>query len=138
MTQSAYGGAMARVRSVGGIAAINHLPADSAGGDSVIDLHVRLFALLDEGRLAFDQEPLSMSIGVPSDETHTLPDRVARSLGVGVGGLLPPELRQAQWGRLVEILDQEFGISIDAETLAALPFNLLSDGELSDLLGAQS
>jgi hypothetical protein len=138
MVRSAYGGAMAQVRSVGGIAAINHLAADNGSDASLIDLHVRLFALLDGGRLAFDQEPISMSVGLPSEESHTLSDRVTRSLGVAVGGVLPAELRQAQWGRLVEILDQEFGISIDAETLMALPLNLLSDGELSDLIGAES
>lgn len=64
------------------------------------------------------------------------PDRVTRFLGVAVGGVLPSELREAHWGRVVEILDEQFGVSTDAETLMALPFNLLTVGGLSELIGS--
>lgn len=127
---------MAHVRLVGGIATINRLAEVRSHDPDLVNVYVRLFAKLNNGLLAIDPHPQSVGVGMSRDEARTLPDRVMRSLGVAVGGLLPSELRDANWGRVVKILDQQFGVSTDAETLMALPFNLLTVGGLSELVGS--
>jgi len=146
----AYVARMAHVRLVGGIATINrpsatinrpsatiNRPSEARShAPDLINVYVRLFAKLNNGLLAIDPHPQSMRVGVPHDQARTLPDRVTRSLGVAVGGVLPSELRAAKWGRVVEILDEQFGVATDPETLMALPFNLLTVGGLSELVGS--
>ncbi len=130
----AYVPGMAHIRLVGGIATINRLAQARSRDPDLLNVYVRLFAKLNNGLLAIDPRPQSVGVGVPHDQARTLPDRVTRSLGVEVGAVLPSELRVAHWGRVVKILDEQFGVSTDPETLMALPFNLLTVGGLSELI----
>jgi hypothetical protein len=132
----AYLARMAHVRLVGGIATINRLADARSRDPDLINVYVRLFAKLNTGLLAIDPHSQTVGVGVPHDEARTLPARVTRSLGAAVGGVLPSELRAAHWGRVVEILDEQFGVSTDPETLMALPFNLLTVGGLAELVGS--
>jgi hypothetical protein len=127
---------MAHVRSVGGIATINRLAEARSHDPDLINVYVRLFAKLNDGLLAIDPHPQSVRVGVPHDQARSLPDRVARSLGAEVGGVLPSELRVAHWGGVVETLDERFGVSTDPETLMALPFDLLTVGGLAELVNS--
>jgi hypothetical protein len=127
---------MARVRLVGGIATINRLAEKNGRHPEFLNVYVRLFAKLTDGLLAIDPHPQSVGVGRPFDEAHTLSDQVMRSMGASVGGVLPSELRAAHWGRVVAILDEQLGIVTDPETLMALPFELVTVGGLSELIGS--
>jgi hypothetical protein len=126
---------MAHVRLIGGIATINRLAEEKGPHPEFLNVYVRLFAKLTNGLLAIDPHPQSVGVGAPFDEAHTLSGQVRRSMGASVGGVLPSELRVAHWGRVVAILDEIFGVVTDPETLMALPFELVTVGGLTELIG---
>jgi hypothetical protein len=126
---------MARVVSVGAIATVAHMPrgAPDAPPES-LSVHLRLFAKTDTGLLAIDPHPQTSNIGTQPSQSAALPEMVKFVLGAAVGGQIPAEHRAAHWGRIVEVLAEQFGISTDPETLMALPFELLPDSELHELI----
>jgi hypothetical protein len=116
---------MARVQSVGAIATIAKVPGD------VRNIHLRLFAKTDTGLLAIDPRPQS-AVCAGGEDVAGLLAMAQLSLGVAFGSQLPAAMREGHWGRVVETLSEQFDISTDVETLMALPFDLIPDGELRD------
>jgi hypothetical protein len=120
---------MARVTSIGGIATILRLFPASAESAESRQVNIRLFAKLDSGILAIDPAPQSISMGYADDANMAhLADQVARSMGLA--GQLTAGHRQSFWGRVLDVLEQDHSVKTDAETLMALPFELLMDDEL--------
>lgn len=126
---------MARVISTGGILTLHDptadgLPTPQAG---LVNLHVRLFALVDSGLTAIDPRPQSFawtSSQGPLPALEGLADKISSSLR---DADLPSGHRQASWSRVVAEL-KGFGIETDPETLQALPFDAVPIGSILDLL----
>ncbi len=126
---------MARVRSVGAIATVGDGPVAERVG-----VHLRLFAKTDAGLLAIDPRPETATVEVAARDPGALLGQVALVLGVAAGGQIPARVRAGHWGRVVAALAEQFGIETDPETLMALPFELLADAplrEMMDGLGAE-
>jgi hypothetical protein len=122
---------MARVRSVGAIATVDEEEAHSSERLSV---HLRLFAKTDDGLLAIDPHPETATVTVQARDPGALLGQVALVLGVAAGGQIPAEMRAGHWGRVVGALADQFGIETDPETLMVLPFELLADEALRELM----
>ena len=131
---------VARVRSVGGIATIQHpVPRGVQSDDSAefVGIYVRLFAKTDSGLLAIDPQPQTYLTAI---QHGALRDPQGESVAERLRApeFLHPEIEgrtQAPWRGVIEDLHRTFGIETDAETLQALDFELLMDEELQRALG---
>jgi hypothetical protein len=116
---------------------MNRVPElpDAPGSDpSIVNLHVRLFAVLDLGVTVIDPHPQTMGVGINRESlgsTAELQELLQVSLRHGD---LPADHREAHWQRIVDGL-ADFDIHTDPETLQALPFELLLTTDVQDLLG---
>ena len=117
---------MARVLAVGAIVTVNH--DDALPKNAPLNLHLRLYAKVDDGTLVID--PAAQTAGLGIDRAR-LPDargfRETVKLALSYGDL-PSTHRQAQWSRIVNGLGER-GIDTDPETLMNLPLELLLDAE---------
>ena len=131
---------MARVRSVGGIATIQHpVPRRVEPDDSLefVGIYVRLFAKTDSGRLAIDPQPQTYLTAIPQGALRD-PQGEPVAERLRAPEFLHPEIEgrtQAPWRGVIEDLQRTFGIETDAETLQSLDFELLMDAELQRALG---
>lgn len=125
---------MARVRSVGAIATLSRVPelAQVQEAQGIANVHMRLFAKLDNGLLAIDPNPQTAGFGVPLQSAERAIDMFELMLR---SNDLPGEHRQAQWSRVVHELASTFDVHIDAETLKSLPFELIADDETRAMFG---
>ncbi len=125
---------MARITSVGGIATLLHVPEADA---DIINVNVRLYAKTDMGLLAIDRRPQSYSSGVQRDALRKREANALRTLHQAPD-FLRPELgegrTQGPWQGVMEELKEFFELETDPETLQALPFELVVDRELAEIL----
>jgi hypothetical protein len=133
---------MARVKSIGALATVNRmmelrdsdavLPDLEPGAVQPFNVHVRLFAKLNDGLLAMDPRPQTMGVGVVPSEFGDLAQLIQSQMQMA--GQLPAEHRDAWWGRVIAVLAEVHKVHIDATTLMALDFELVPDGELRAVL----
>ena len=121
---------MARVESAGGIATLHRVEVEDA---DLVNVNVRLFAKLDSGLLAVDRSPQSVNAGIARVDLPELGGLVQEALR---SDAMTAGHRASAWGGVLEDLRATFGVNTDAETLMALPFDLVADGELQALLAA--
>lgn len=120
---------MARVLSTAGVVTITDISAADPSAPEVdpdiINLSVRLLAVLDLGLTVVDPQPLSLGIGMSRSNLHDLA-RLKEQIELSLRhGNLPTDHRKAYWQRIVDGLASH-GVHTDPETLQLLPFELLS------------
>jgi hypothetical protein len=127
---------VARVKSIGGIVSMTNLeamPTAPQADPDIVNLNVRLFALLDIGLTVVDPQPQSMGMGTSRDGLTTVDHLEELVQGSLRASILPAGHRKAYWQRVVDELTL-FDIHTDPETLQALPFELLVTREVRTLL----
>ena len=124
---------MARVQSIGAIATLSRLRPEEQQEDSLVNVHLRLYAKVDNGLLAIDPNPQTSVVGLARDGLGAIEEAVQFALWMPQ---TPTEHRQAQFARVIEELRVQHGVEIDAETLRSLPFELLPDAELRELIAS--
>jgi hypothetical protein len=100
-----------------------------------INVSVRLLALLEIG-LAVAAKGNPSTVGFARNSVADLGALEEIVLKMARMGSVPSQHRQAQWGGLVDAL-AEFGIETDAETLLALPIELVAVEAVRDLFAAE-
>jgi hypothetical protein len=119
---------MARVESAGGIATLHRV--DSAD-PKIVDVSLRLFAKVDVGLLAIDPDPQTFILTLPRGQLLDLEEATLLSLRWSE---LEAEHRRGYWGGVMQVLRETYEVTTDPETLMSLPFELMPDAELRELL----
>jgi hypothetical protein len=124
---------MASIQSIGAIVTVNRAFDEPDPNDSHVNLHVRYFAKLDTGLTVIDPNPQSQALGIARDQMVDLEGM----LGIPMArmGELSAEHRLAPWEGVLEALKKVTSGS-DPETLQRLPFEVLADGEVRELIDA--
>lgn len=119
---------MARIQSVGAIATLG--PAIE-GDPPSINVNLRLFAKIERGLLAIDPAAQSFGAGVALGSLAKVAE-VTES-GLRAQQRLPKGIMTDPWERVAAEL-KKLSVETDAETLRALSFDFVPDGELRGLL----
>ncbi|HEU5105264.1 MAG TPA: hypothetical protein VFU11_05440 [Solirubrobacterales bacterium] len=127
---------MARIASTGGLVTVTSLPLPDEADPNIVNLSIKLFALLDVGAAVFDPRAQSQGIGFDRGSVKDLA-QLEDHLLVGLRhDELPAEHRQAHWQPLLAELEK-YEIHSDPETLRSLPFELVPVQAVRDLFVSQ-
>src|SRR5215218_6188309 len=128
---------MARIASTGGLVTVTSFPPPDEADPSIINLGIKLFAVLDIGVAVFDPRAQSQGVGFDRDAIKDLAQLEDHLLAGLRHDELPAEHRQAHWQPLLGELEK-YKIHSDPETLRSLPFELVPVQAVRDLFVAQS
>jgi hypothetical protein len=127
---------VARIASTGGLVTVTNLPLPEEGDPNIVNLSIKLFAVLEMGVAVFDPRPQSQGMGFNRGSIKGvagLEDYLISSLRYDE---LPAEHRKAHWQPLLGELEK-YEIQSDPETLRSLPFELVPVQAVRDLFAAE-